>query len=101
MAKISSLLPILPKYLGIVRSQYASPAAIDAQSRQRLEETLRAAAEVPFYRERLGRIPQPSNFQSYPILIRAEIPALNLSVRERIRSGVDFHHDNSSGSTGM
>jgi phenylacetate-CoA ligase len=101
MATISSLLPILPKYLGVARSQYASRAAIEAQSRRRLEETLRAAAEIPFYRERLSKVPQSLNFQSYPILMRAEIPALNLSVRERIRSGVIFHHDNSSGSTGM
>jgi phenylacetate-CoA ligase len=62
---------------------------------------LQNAAEIPFYRDRFGATVRPSELSNYPILMRADIPALNRSVRERFGTGVNFFHDNSSGSTGM
>jgi hypothetical protein len=41
-------------YARLLRSQHWSTAAIEEQSRHRLEETLRAASEITFYRDRLG-----------------------------------------------
>jgi phenylacetate-CoA ligase len=100
MATFGSLVPIIPKYIGLLRSQYATPAAIEAESHRRLEEMLRAAAEIPFYRESFAAI-TPSELRNYPILMRSDIPALNRSVRDRIGSRRDVFHDSSSGSTGM
>jgi phenylacetate-CoA ligase len=101
MAKIRSLLPIGPKYLRLLRSQHASPESVGAESRRHLEEVLRAAQEIPFYREHFGAAANSSELRDYPILKRADIPALNRSVRDRIGSDLKPSHDNSSGSTGM
>ncbi len=101
MAKVGILLSIVHKYVHLLRSQYASTAVVEAESRRRLEETLRAGAEIPFYRERLGGAASSLELRGYPILMRSDIPALNRSVRQQIGSGVALFHDNSSGSTGM
>jgi len=101
MAKISILLGLVPKYVRLRRSQYAIKADLEAESRRRLEATLRAASEIPFYRERFGAAAGSSELRAYPILKRSDIPALNRSVRERIGMEVKVFHDNSSGSTGM
>jgi phenylacetate-CoA ligase len=100
MATIGNLLPILPKYLRILRSQYASPASIEAESHHRIEESIRAALEIPFYREHFGAAGS-SELPDYPVLRRSDIPSLNRSVRERIGTSARFFHDTSSGSTGM
>ncbi len=101
MAKVSLLLAIVPKYIRLLRSQYASAAEIEALVHRRLAATLRAAAEIPFYRERFGACGGPSELRSYPILGRAEIPSLNRSVKERIGGQAGVFQDSSSGSTGM
>jgi len=101
MAIARTLLPIVPKYLRMRRSQYANIATIEAEARRRLEETLRAAAKIPFYRERFGAAANAMELCECPILKRTDIPALNHSVRGRIGAGGVFFHENSSGSTGM
>ncbi len=100
MGKLRILLPLIPKYAHLVRSQYASKSALEAESSRRLEASLRAAAEIPFYREHF-RGTASKDLRDYPILKRSDIPALNRSVRERIGGRADFFHDSSSGSTGM
>lgn len=101
MATIGILLKVVTDYVRLLRSQYLTKAAIEAESRRRIEETLRAAAQIPFYREFLGAATTSSDLRNYPILRRSDIPALNRSVRQRIGRDVDFFHDDSSGSTGM
>ncbi len=101
MAKVGVLLSIAPRYTRLLRSQYAGRTVREGETRNRLDETLRAAALIPFYRERLGAAASSPDLSRYPILMRSDIPALNRSVRERIGNGVAFFHDNSSGSTGM
>jgi len=96
---VRNLLPIIPKYLRMRRSQYANAAAIEAESHRRLEDALRAAAKLPFYRERFGASGNTVDLRGCPILKRSDIPALNQSVRHQI--GGAFFHENSSGSTGM
>ena len=100
MGKLRILLPLVPKYAHIVRSQYARRSAIEAESSRRFNEALRAAGGIPFYRERFGATAS-RDLRDYPILRRSDVPALNRSVRESLGAGVDFFHDNSSGSTGM
>jgi phenylacetate-CoA ligase len=101
LTSIPALMRTVSAYARLLRSQYWSPAAIEAQSRHRLDETLRAASEIPFYRDRLGSKTGSSQLRDYPTLRRSDIPALNRSVRERAGAQVHFFHDNSSGSTGM
>jgi phenylacetate-CoA ligase len=101
MATVVNLLPIVPKYLLLLRSQYASRASLEAQSRHRIEESIRAAFKIPFYREHFGAAAGTSELRDYPILRRSNIPALNRSVREAIGTRVRYFHDSSSGSTGM
>jgi phenylacetate-CoA ligase len=101
LAAITDLMRVATQYGRLLRSQYWRPDALKELSRRRLEETLAAAATIPFYRERLGTNASPSDLRSYPILRRSEIPALNRAVRQRSGGAVDFFHENSSGSTGM
>jgi phenylacetate-CoA ligase len=101
MAKIGILLPVIPKYARLLRSQYASKAALEAESHRRIDKTLRAADEIGFYRERFGAAASSSQLRNYPILMRSDIPALNRSVRQRIGNAAEVFHENSSGSTGM
>jgi phenylacetate-CoA ligase len=101
MATIRNLLPIAPRYLSILRSQYASRASIEVESRRRIEESIRAAVAIPFYHEHFGAAAGSSQLRDYPILRRPEIAKLNRSVRERIGPGARYFHDSSSGSTGM
>jgi phenylacetate-CoA ligase len=49
----------------------------------------------------MGATASASKLSSHPILRRADIPALNRSVRDRAGAHANFFHDNSSGSTGM
>lgn len=92
---------IAPTYTRLLRSQYWSKEAIEAESHRKLQQTLRAASEIPLYRERLGAKSISDDLHSYPILKRSDIPRLNRSVRDRIGDRTRFFRDNSSGSTGM
>jgi phenylacetate-CoA ligase len=96
---ITSPLRIAWSYARLVRSQYWDKAAIETYTERGIQETLRAAARILFYRERIAA--GPSDLSRYPILKRSDIPALNTSVRARIAHGQRFFQDNSSGSTGM
>ena len=97
---ILSLTRAAAAYARLARSQYWPAEALQKQADAKLVELLRAGAKIPFYRERLVTA-DPSQLSSWPILTRHEVPALNRSVRDRMPPGVEFFHDDSSGSTGM
>ena len=59
---------------------------LEAESRRQVEEILRVAQEIPFYREHFGAAVKSSDLRNYPVLKRSDIPALNRSVRDRIGS---------------
>jgi phenylacetate-CoA ligase len=101
MAGIASLLHAAPNYVRLLRSQYWNKDVLEVYRLRRLDQTLRAAAEIAFYRERIGPMDGRAELQSIPTLKRSEIPLLNQSVRERFPRETRFFHDSSSGSTGM
>ncbi len=108
MSQIATLLPVVPRYLRLLRSQYWSPAVMEAHRCAQLAQIMRAASQIPFYRQRLDGLEQrPSNtfatsdLARMPILKRAEVSALDQSVREIIGKNAVFFSDKSSGSTGM
>lgn len=100
MSGVAALLSVLPRYGHLLRSQYWRRDVLAVYSRRCLEETLRAAANISFYRERLGQLRPEQDLQSLPTLKRSQIASLNQSVRERC-GDVGFFRDRSSGSTGM
>lgn len=83
------------------RSQYWPAERLERDRHDRLAATLRAAAVIPFYAERLGAEPAPSDFSRLPILGRAEVAELARSVRSLHPPAARFVSDRSSGSTGM
>jgi len=91
----------LPRYLGLLRSQYWDGETQKKYTHSRISETLRAAARIPFYAERFGPAPKLEDFTSLPMLRRSEVPQLNLSVRSLYSPAASFSSDCSSGSTGM
>jgi phenylacetate-CoA ligase len=101
MAVTRILLGVLPRYLDLLRSQYWNQEKRAAYSNRRLAETVAAAWQIPFYRERLGSFSRGADLQSLPVLKRSEVPLLNKSVRERQARPTSFLCDSSSGSTGM
>src|SRR5579872_525390 len=96
---IKHTIRVARSYARLTRSQYWDKDALEIHAQRRIEETLRAAAQIPFYRERLAG--KSFELSSYPILKRSDIPVLNASARELIVPKRKFFHDNSSGSTGM
>jgi phenylacetate-CoA ligase len=99
IVSIASAIRIAPSYARLARSQYWDKPALEIHAQRRIEEILRAAAQIPFYRERLAG--KSSELSSYPTLKRSDIATLNASVRKSMAAGRKFFHDNSSGSTGM
>ena len=99
-ASVRSLIRAGTAYARLARSQYWPAEALQKQADARLFKVLRVAGTIPYYRERLGPA-DPAQLGSYPILTRRDIPALNRSVRDQMPPGVEFVHDDSSGSTGM
>jgi len=100
LAGIVTLLPALFRYEQLLRSQHWSKLALEEYSHRCLEQTLEAASAIRFYRERFPSIGPDADLQSLPTLKRADIPALNDSVR-RCRGRASFFGGRSSGSTGM
>ncbi|HJQ85019.1 MAG TPA: AMP-binding protein [Candidatus Binatia bacterium] len=101
MPALAGLLGAAPRYAALLRSQYWSAARLGAYTAQRLRDVLAAAARVPFYAARFGGVPGPADLERLPILRRADVAALEDSVRALHPSGTPFLRDRSSGSSGM
>jgi phenylacetate-CoA ligase len=101
MSGIRTLLAVLPQYRQMLSLQYWSRERLEDHTHRLLAETLRAAAAIPFYKERLGGSVEPPALPELPTLKRADILKLNRSVRECLRPGLTYFADTSSGSTGM
>jgi len=89
-----------PRFLGRLISQRWTPARLARCQEARLEETLRAAMRIPFYRERFRRTPSARDLPGLPVLGREDISALNRSVRGLHPDRASFIADTSSGTTG-
>ncbi len=99
-APIFALLDAIPRFLQLRRSQYWAPERLEAYRRERLHQTLKAAMKIPFYAERFGTLPWPSELGRLPILKRPEIAELSLSVRSLYPANQKYLHVRSSGSSG-
>ena len=95
------MLPVVPKYLGLLRSQYWREDQIEDLARRRLQKTIAASLTIPFYKDHFSGAHPGDNLCYFPTLKRRDIPLLNQSVREVHRDQSELLSDNSSGSTGM
>ncbi len=100
MATILNLLGAANRYRGLLRSQYWSEDELRAYSRTALDETLRAAARIPFYSAHFGGSPRPDDLPQLPTIGRREIGDLNRSILSLYPDGVHCSSDSSTGSTG-
>ncbi len=101
MPSLSIFAEAAVRYLSFLRSQYWDTERRGAHIRTSLQETLVAAARIPFYAKRFDCDPRSREFQTLPILRRSEVPQLNQSVRLLYPLTTKFSSDSSSGSTGM
>ncbi len=99
MSVLSQLIAAAPRYTQLLRSQYQSPADLAGYLKKRLDETLRIAATIPFYAQRLVSSHRTHHLEGWPVLKRSEIGALNASVR-KLRPETPFAVGRSSGTTG-
>ncbi len=90
-----------PRYAFLLRSQYWKPEQLRAYTERHLGRTLKAAAEIPFYADRLGGSPKPEDFARLPLLERTDVSALNASVRSMYPPDRRFLRGASSGSTAI
>ena len=101
MAVFSTLIRAVPRFGQLLRSQYWSHEQNDAYRRAHLEDTLRAAASIPFYKARFGATPpHPDDLEDLPFLKREDLVSLNSSVRALNPPDKKYLCANSSGSTG-
>ncbi len=100
MSAIARLVEAAPRYAALLRSQYWQPEQLESYREQQLEKTLRAAAKIPFYAERLGTGTYARDLQKLPILKRADVEALSLSVCSLQPPGTRFVSERSSGTSG-
>jgi phenylacetate-CoA ligase len=101
MTTLSTILRATNRYRALLRSQYWSAEKLRAYTHRALDETLRAAVQIPFYAARWDGSPGPPDLSKLPTVRRCEIGALNDSVLRRYPNGADFSSHSSSGSTGM
>jgi phenylacetate-CoA ligase len=99
MSALGMALDAAPRYAFLLRSQYWKPEQLRTYTERQLERTLKAAAEIPFYADRLGGSPKPEDFARLPLLERTDISALNASVRSMYPPDRRFLRGASSGST--
>ena len=78
---------VLPRYAGLVRSQYWDRETLQRHVRSRLQETVEAAAKIPFYAARYHGVPRLANFAELPLVNRKEIPKLTGAVRDCLEPG--------------
>ena len=100
MSAIARLVEAAPRYAALLRSQYWQPAQLESYRERQLEKTLRAAAKIPFYAERLGAGIESRDLQKLPILKRADVKALSSSVLSLHPPGTRFVSERSSGTSG-
>jgi phenylacetate-CoA ligase len=100
MSAIARLLEAAPRYAALLRSQYWPPKRLESYREQHLERTLAAARRIPFYAERLSGNPRPADLAHLPILRRADVEALNQSMRSLYAAGTRFVHSSSSATSG-
>jgi phenylacetate-CoA ligase len=101
MSALGMALDAAPRYAFLLRSQYWKPEQLRAYSERHLGRTLKAAAEIPFYADRLGGSRKPEDFARLPLLERTDISALNASVRSMYPPDRRFLWGASSGSSGI
>ncbi len=101
MSAIARLIEAAPRYAALLRSQYWRPEKLESYREQHLERTLRAAAKIPFYAERLGTAPRAGDLHRLPVLKRSDVEPLSLSVRSLYPVGTRFLEERSSGTSGV
>jgi phenylacetate-CoA ligase len=101
MSNFSTILRATNRYRALLRSQYWSAEELRFYTRGALDETLRAAAQIPFYAARWGGSPAANDLSKLPTMRRIEIGELNRSMLTAHPNGGDFSSHSSSGSTGM
>ncbi len=101
MGAIATLIEAAPRYVALLRSQYWRPEKLESYREQQLEKTLRAAARIPFYAERLGASPRAGDLKQFPILKRSDVEPLSLSVRAVCPPNTPFVAERSSGTSGV
>ena len=101
MTTLATIVRATNRYRALLRSQYWSAEELRAYTQSALDETLRAAAQIPFYAARWGGSPGPDDLSKLPTTRRCEIGELNDSVLSRYPNRADFSSHSSSGSTGM
>lgn len=101
MSALTKAISAAPRYATLLRSQYWTPERLRAYTEGQLERTLTAATKIPFYSERFEANPKVEDFGQLAFLKRADIKALNSSVRALYPSTKTFLRGASSGSMGM
>jgi len=101
MGAIARLIEATPRYAALLRSQYWRLEKLESYREQHLERTLRAAANIPFYAERLGTVPHAGDLPRLPVLKRSDVEPLSLSVRSLYPCGTRFVEGRSSGTSGV
>ncbi len=101
MGGLARLVEAAPRFAALLRSQYWKPEQLASYRTQLLEKTLRAAMRTPFYAERFGPSPGPADLLRLPILQRADVPSLRLSVESLYPPGTPFVSERSSGTSGI
>ncbi len=101
MATFFTVLNAANRYLGLTRSQYWTDEELRAYTRTALDQTLRAAARIPFYAARWGASPRADDLPTLPTIRRREIEDLNRSALGLYPASFRYSSDSSSGSTGM
>jgi phenylacetate-CoA ligase len=101
VSALANLLGAIPRYAALQRSQYWPRERLDAYTQSRLRRTLRAAVAIPFYAAAFRRSSTPERLCGLPVLRRADVAALEQSVRSLHPPGRALQSDRSSGSSGM
>jgi phenylacetate-coenzyme A ligase PaaK-like adenylate-forming protein len=100
MSALANILRAAPRYLQFMRSQYWPREKLEEYQHRRLARTLRAAASIPFYRERMGANPRHQDLATLPTMSRADAAALNRSVVALHPAGLRCPRATSSGTSG-
>jgi len=79
-----ALLTAIPRYVQLSRSQWWSLGHLEAYRKKQVEQTLRAAASIPFYAQRFGDRYRNADLGGLPVLRRTDVAELNRSVRGHV-----------------
>ncbi len=100
MSAIGTVIEAAPRYAALLRSQYWKPEQLDSYRERHLAKTLRAAAQIRFYAERLGGAPRVEDLHRLPVLQRSDIAALSRSLRSLYPVDTRYIRSRSSGTSG-